>query len=78
MAIALEAVVKLLALLAVGIFVVWGLADGPADVIARISQAAQPGWALAPGRFASLTLVSAAAVLTLPRMFQVLVVENVA
>ncbi|RBP87733.1 Na+/proline symporter [Rhodobacter sp. 140A] len=77
MAIALEAVVKLLALVAVGIFVVWGIADGPADVLARIDASPIAGWDLRPGRFAGLTFVSAAAVLTLPRMFQVLVVENV-
>ena len=77
MAIALEAVMKLLALVAVGVFVVWGLADGPADVLARIDASKIAEWDLQPGRFAGLTFVSAAAVLTLPRMFQVLVVENV-
>ncbi|RNF33557.1 ATP-binding protein [Paracoccus methylarcula] len=78
-AIALEAVVKLLAFLALGIFVVWGLADGPADIVARISAAAEDpareGWVLRPDRWTTLTIVSAAAVLTLPRMFQVMVVE---
>ncbi|RMC36318.1 ATP-binding protein [Paracoccus alkanivorans] len=78
-AIALEAVVKLLAFLALGIFVVWGLADGPADIIGRISAAAgepaREGWLLRPDRWTTLIIVSAAAVLTLPRMFQVMVVE---
>ena len=41
-AIAVEAVVKLVALLAVGIFVVWGVADGPGDIVARIQ--ASPIW----------------------------------
>lgn len=77
MAVALEAVVKLVALVAVGVFVVWGLADGPADLLGRIDRSAIADWDLQPGRFAGLTFVSAAAVLTLPRMFQVLVVENV-
>jgi len=77
MAIALEAVMKLVALVAVGVFVVWGLADGPLDVLARIDASAIAEWHLEPGRFAGLTFVSAAAVLTLPRMFQVLVVENI-
>lgn len=77
MAIALEAAVKLVAFLAVGIFVTWGLAGGPSAMLARIAAAEAPGWALQPGRFAGLTFVAAAAVLTLPRMFQVLVVENV-
>ncbi len=76
-AIALEAVVKLVALVAVGVFVVWGLADGVGDILARIDASKIAEWNLQPGRFAGLTFVSAAAVLTLPRMFQVLVVENV-
>lgn len=76
-AIALEAVVKLVALVAVGVFVVWGLGGGPADMLARIDRSAIADWDLQPGRFAGLTFVAAAAVLTLPRMFQVLVVENV-
>lgn len=76
MAIAVEAVVKLAALLAVGAYVTWGLADGPGDILARIDATAREGWTLVPSRFAGLTFVAAAAVLTLPRMFQVLVVEN--
>src|SRR6056297_3145152 len=40
MAIALEAVVKLFALVAVGIFVVWGLAGGVGDTLARIDRSA--------------------------------------
>ncbi|TMV89480.1 sodium:solute symporter [Thioclava sp. BHET1] len=76
-AIALEAVVKLVALIAVGVFVVWGLGGGPVDMLARIDASPIAEWPLQPGRFAGLTFVSAAAVLTLPRMFQVLVVENV-
>ncbi|HHX88181.1 MAG TPA: sodium:solute symporter [Paracoccus sp.] len=75
-AIAVEAVVKLVALVAVGVFVVWGLADGPGDIIARISAAARPEWELQPNRWVGLTLLSAIAIVTLPRMFQVLVVEN--
>ncbi|MFC0200511.1 ATP-binding protein [Paracoccus rhizosphaerae] len=79
-AIALEAVVKLVAFVALGVFVIWGLADGPLDMLDRISRAgADPelaeGWLLKPDRWTALILVSAAAILTLPRMFQVLVVE---
>ncbi|MDF1619477.1 ATP-binding protein [Pseudothioclava nitratireducens] len=77
MAIALEAVVKLVALMAVGVFVVWGLAGGVSEVLARIDASPIADWDLKPGRFAGLLFVSAAAILTLPRMFQVLVVENV-
>ena len=75
-AIAVEAVVKLVALLAVGIFVVWGLADGPADIIARIDASPISEWNLQPGRWTGLIFLSAAAVISLPRMFQVMVVEN--
>ena len=77
MAIALEAVVKVVALLAVGSFVVWGMADGVADVLGRIGTSKIAEWPLNPGRWGGLIFVSAAAVITLPRMFQVLVVENV-
>ena len=76
MAIAVEAVVKLVALLAVGVFVVWGIASGPADVLARIDASEIPLWDQDGGRWLSLVFLSAAAFLCLPRMFQVLVVEN--
>ncbi|MCV2865252.1 sensor histidine kinase [Defluviimonas sp. WL0075] len=75
-AIALEAVVKLVALLAVGIFVVWGVAGSWGEVFARIDASPIADWSLKPDRWIGLTMVSAAAVLTLPRMFQVMVVEN--
>ena len=76
MAIAVEAVVKLFALLAVGIFVVWGLGGGVAATLARIDASGLGRWEVPGGRWASLIFLSAAAFLTLPRMFQVLVVEN--
>lgn len=75
-AIAVEAVVKLVALVAVGLFVVWGLAGGVADTIARIDASDIADWNLHPGRWAGLIFASAAAVICLPRMFQVMVVEN--
>lgn len=75
-AIAVEAVVKLVALLAVGAFVTWGLADGPADVLTRIEAASRAEWVIQPGRWLGLTLLAGIAIVTLPRMFQVLVVEN--
>ncbi|MEX5726813.1 Na+/proline symporter/nitrogen-specific signal transduction histidine kinase [Rhodovulum iodosum] len=75
-AIAVEAVVKLVALLAVGVFVVWGLAGGPADMMARIEASPITDTPISTGRWIGLTFLSAAAILTLPRMFQVLVVEN--
>lgn len=76
MAIAVEAVVKLLALLAVGIFVVWGIAGGPGQVLAQIEASPIQMWDQGSGRWASLIFLSAAAFLCLPRMFQVMVVEN--
>ncbi|PVA07076.1 sensor histidine kinase [Thalassorhabdomicrobium marinisediminis] len=76
LAIAVEAVVKLFALLAVGIFVVWGVAGGLGPTRALIDASAQAQWAPMPSRWIGLIFVSAAAFLCLPRMFQVLVVEN--
>ena len=76
MAIALEAVVKLVALVAVGVFTVWGIAGGWGDVADRIAASPIAEWQMVPGRWMGLTFVSAAAILTLPRMFQVMVVEN--
>ncbi|MFD2739908.1 ATP-binding protein [Sulfitobacter aestuarii] len=75
-AVAVEAVVKLVALLAVGIFVVWGLAGGAGQALARIDASAIGTWQVAGSRWTALILLSAAAFLCLPRMFQVLVVEN--
>ncbi|WP_022704779.1 ATP-binding protein [Pseudorhodobacter ferrugineus] len=75
-AIAVEAVVKLLALVAVGVFVVWGIADGPRDILARIDASSMAEWHMKPSRWTGLIFLSAAAVICLPRMFQVLVVEN--
>ncbi len=76
MAIAVEAVVKLLALLAVGVFAVWIVAGGPGDILARIDAQALPEWHIQPGRWTGLILLSAIAIICLPRMFQVTVVEN--
>ncbi|WP_101068587.1 sensor histidine kinase [Roseovarius salinarum] len=76
MAIALEAIVKLFALLAVGVFVVWGLTDGIADTMARIDASNIAAWQVSGSRWIGLSLLSAAAFLCLPRMFQVMVVEN--
>ena len=76
-AIALEAIVKFLALFAVGLFVAisaGGLgeifADVPADVV-------YGGDDVYGARWVTLTFLSAAAIICLPRQFQVTVVENV-
>ncbi len=74
-AIAVEAVVKLVALIAVGSFVVWGIAGGVAETIAKIDASDLAAWQVQPGRWTGLIFLSAAAVICLPRMFQVMVVE---
>jgi len=83
-AIAFESLVKLLAFLAVGAYVTWGLFDGFSDLFAR--ALAHPDLARlmapfeAPGALANwvwLTVLSMLAILFLPRQFQVAVIENV-
>lgn len=76
MAIAVEAVVKLVALLAVGIFVVFQVGGGVTETLQQIEDSPISAWELQPDRWATLVFLSAAAFLCLPRMFQVMVVEN--
>ncbi len=85
-AVAFESVVKLLAFLAVGVFVTWGLFSGPADIFARAMAVPELKALLAlsaPGRpfeyeqWFALTVLSMLSVVFLPRQFQVMVVENV-
>ena len=76
MAIAIEAIVKLVALLAVGIFVVWGLGGGAMQMMERIDASEIGAWETDRARWLALTVLAGAAFLCLPRMFQVLVVEN--
>ncbi|NCO20923.1 MAG: sodium:solute symporter, partial [Rhodobacterales bacterium] len=75
-AIAVEAVVKLVALTAVGIFVVWFVAGGPGDVFRMVEASPIAGWQMDQSRWLTLTALSAVAFVCLPRMFQVMVVEN--
>ena len=75
-AIAVEAIVKLVALIAVGVFVVWGVASGPDDIASRIDPKLLQSQDVFSGRWVTLIFLSAAAVICLPRMFQVIVVEN--
>ncbi|MHA6345497.1 ATP-binding protein [Roseivivax sp. CAU 1761] len=75
MAIAVEAVVKLAALLSVGVFVVWGIAGGIGPTLERIDASGLGLWQVEGSRWAGITFLSAAAFLCLPRIFQVLVVE---
>ncbi|MGB3390076.1 MAG: sodium:solute symporter, partial [Pseudaminobacter sp.] len=77
-AIAFEAIVKLLALLAVGLFVVFGLSNGLEDIFSRAQAAGIDIYdSNASGsRWATILFLSATAVLCLPRQFQITVVEN--
>ena len=84
-AIAFESVVKLVAFLAVGLFVVYGLFDGFADLFARARAVPalaallrlEQGGSFAWTQWFALTLLSMFSVIFLPRQFQVMVVENV-
>lgn len=75
-AIALEAVVKLVALIAVGVLVVFGLSHGVADSFSRASPALLHATDAFGPRWVTLVVLSAAAMICLPREFQVTVVEN--
>ena len=75
-AIALEAVIKLFALLAVGVFIVWGLRSGLQDVFSLPPAEALADRGVFGPRWATLTFLAASAIICLPRMFQVMVVEN--
>jgi Na+/proline symporter/nitrogen-specific signal transduction histidine kinase len=80
LALAIESVVKLVAFLAAGAFVVWGLFDGPADVFrsAAVPSVNAPGLlgSNGVGSWLAHLVVSGVAVLLLPRQFHVAVVEN--
>lgn len=75
-AIALEALVKLFALLAVGLFVVFYLADGPAEVFSWAPPGMLNTEEVFGPRWVTLTFLAGIAVICLPRQFQVTVVEN--
>ncbi|MGR0187765.1 PAS domain-containing hybrid sensor histidine kinase/response regulator [Azospirillum aestuarii] len=80
LAIAVEAVVKLAAFLAVGVYVTWGLFDGPGDLLTLAM--AEPGLrqlfgsGIDGGNWITMSLLSGLAILCLPRMFYVAVIEN--
>lgn len=83
-AIAFESVIKLVAFIAVGFFVTFGMYNGFGDLFQRALDHPQLHALLQIGgasgsytTWASLTLLSMLAILLLPRQFQVAVVENV-
>ena len=80
LAIAAESLVKLLAFLAVGIFVTFAMFDGPAALFHAAMANPRTASVLSNGpdfgNFAVMTLLSLFAILLLPRQFHVAVVEN--
>lgn len=77
-AIAVEAIVKLAALLAVGLFAVYGVAGGVGPIFNDVDTDVIYGAGnIFDARWVALTFLSATAIICLPRQFQVTVVENV-
>ncbi|TPP09766.1 PAS domain-containing hybrid sensor histidine kinase/response regulator [Rhizobium glycinendophyticum] len=80
LAIAMESVVKLVAFWTLGIFVVFTLYDGPADLWQKATESPAVMAALShqtpASRWILLILLSAFAIIMLPRQFHVTVVEN--
>jgi Na+/proline symporter/nitrogen-specific signal transduction histidine kinase len=75
-AIAVEAVVKLIALLVIGMWVVFALQGTPAAVFDKAPVSLVYPQSTFGARWLTLCFLSAAAVICLPRQFQVTVVEN--
>ena len=81
-AIAFESVVKLIAFLAVGLFVTYGLFGGLSDLFQRAAASPELQHLLQldetrAGTWTALILLSGLAIIFLPRQFQIIVVENV-
>lgn len=82
-AIAFESVIKLIAFVAVGVYVTYGLFDGPADIFGRAGKLPElrQHFVFHSGHSTTEWLwyivLSMPAILFLPRQFQVAVVENV-
>ena len=81
LAIAVESLVKLVAFLVLGVFVVYGLYDGAGDLFAqaaRLPSGAPPIWERTSNwpTFLTLTLLSSCAALLLARQFHMTIVEN--
>uniref|UniRef100_UPI003340084B hybrid sensor histidine kinase/response regulator n=1 Tax=Bosea sp. (in: a-proteobacteria) TaxID=1871050 RepID=UPI003340084B len=82
LAIAVESLVKLVAFLVLGLYIVYGLFDGMGDLLGRAAALPPPGlppiWertSSLPG-FLTLTLLSSCAALLLARQFHMAIVEN--
>lgn len=79
-AIAVESGIKLLAFLTAGVFITWWIFDGPSDLLEKATSdpvivaiyTQPPDWSL----WLTMTVLSAGAIIMLPRQFHVTVVEN--
>ena len=81
-AVAFESVVKIVAFMAVGIFVTYGMFGGLSDLFQKAAASADFGRLLQldssrAGTWTSLIILSGLAIILLPRQFQIIVVENV-
>uniref|UniRef100_Q47FK2 histidine kinase n=1 Tax=Dechloromonas aromatica (strain RCB) TaxID=159087 RepID=Q47FK2_DECAR len=81
-AVAFESVVKLIAFMAVGLFVTYGMFGGLGDLFQRAAASPELGRLLQldssrAGTWTSLIVLSGLAIIFLPRQFQIIVVENV-
>ncbi len=80
LAIAVESIVKLVAFLAVGIFVTFVMFEGPVALFAKALQRPDTTAVLTTGTslgtMGAITLLSLSAIILLPRQFHVTVVEN--
>ncbi|OLP58267.1 hybrid sensor histidine kinase/response regulator [Xaviernesmea oryzae] len=80
LAIAMESLVKLVALITAGLYVVFILFEGPADLASRVMETPQALAALSyetpVKRWVLVIVLSAFAIILLPRQFHVTVVEN--
>src|SRR5579862_2788518 len=80
LAVAAESVVKLVAFLVVGAFVVWGLLGGIDGLMRNAEQSAAIAKVMKTppdaANWLATTLLSALAILLLPRQFHIMIVEN--
>src|SRR4051794_28005039 len=80
LAIATESMVKLVAFVTVGVFVTFVMFDGPADLLTKAMETPATAAVLTRepvlSTFVTMTLLSTAAIILLPRQFHVAVVEN--
>jgi len=80
LAIAFESIVKLIAFVAVGSFVTWGMFGGLGDIAERIGREPSLSRVFLSGidgtQWVTMTALAIAAILCLPRQFHVAVVEN--